>query len=89
MNLNYQRFPQAHIEFAKEVANAAVKYGIDKFDLTYAPKFSERLDFGLDWSNVVIGFLASDSRGRPAVNFSVSLETRLKKAIITTQGSSD
>ncbi len=76
--------PENHVEFAKELAEAAKKHGIEEFTLEYKPKFDMDDTALTFWGKLKVLFSAKDGRGRPANNLSVVYETQLKHVISET-----
>ncbi len=79
--------PEFHALFAKDVAEAAKKHGIDRFTLEYRPNYSLRHNHSIH-GNLKIHFSSADGRGRPANNLSIQLETSLIMTISETPESS-
>jgi hypothetical protein len=72
--------PENHVEFAKAVSELADKFGMDKFEMTYRPKYGEHLDRGIDRrvnGDMKIHYSAVDGRGRPSRNLTINCEARL------------
>lgn len=82
--------PDSQVAFAKAVADLAVSHGIDRFEMTFRPKW--------DWSARATGprmdprihgdlkiLLADiDGRGRPCRNLSINLVANLALPILST-----
>lgn len=79
--------PVNHIEFAKDIASAAKKYGIEKFNVKYTPIFDLENPELTFWGELSITYSSVDNRGRPETNLKVSFKTDLKYDIVKTQQS--
>jgi hypothetical protein len=76
--------PEIHVAFAKAVANLAAAHGIDRFEMTFRPKWEMRM--GDDYDQRINGdmkiiFADVDGRGRPCRNLSINLDARLSLPI--------
>lgn len=67
--------PAYHVGFAKAVADAADKYGIDRFTMTYRPGFEQRMQGHAFHGDMKISYAAVDGRGRPDRRVEISLES--------------
>lgn len=79
--------PDSHIDFAKEIAQAARKHGIEKFTLEYQPKFDSGNTALTFWGRLKVHFSSADGRGRPANNLKISYETSLDYVVSATKES--
>jgi hypothetical protein len=75
------KVPDSHVAFAKMVAELAVGHGIDRFEMTFRPKWNclstgERPDPRIH-GDMKIVFSDSDGRGRPCRNLAINLVTYL------------
>lgn len=87
--LTAMELPDNHVQFAKDVAAAAEKHGVEKFVLEYQPEFdisNAELTF---WGKLKIVFGSKDGRGRPANNLKILFETNLEHVISSTPESSN
>lgn len=74
--------PDSQVAFAKAVAAIAESHGIDRFSMTFRPKFEDRLKQDSRISgDLKIQFSATDGRGRPCRGLSIRLETNLELVI--------
>ena len=87
--LTPNELPDSHIEFAKEIAQAARKHGMDKFTLEYQPKFDIDNPALTFWGKLKVVFSAVDGRGRPANNLKITYDTNLEYTVSSTPESSN
>jgi len=78
------KIPDTHVAFAKAVANLAAAHGIDRFEMTFRPKWETRMDENYDHrihGDMKIIFADVDGRGRPCRNLSINLAANLSLPI--------
>lgn len=90
VNITPPAIPFTHTAFAAAVAQAAEKHGIKRFNMTYEPVYTGKLQSGQRINgDLKINYSSRDGRGRPCTNLSISLDTRLTHEIVTTPESSN
>ena len=78
------KIQETHIAFAKAAANLAAAHGIDRFEMTFRPKFEDRIGQKYDrrvHGEMKINFADVDGRGRPCRNLSIDLVANLSLPI--------
>lgn len=76
--------PDNYVAFAKAVADIAVANRIAKFQMTFEPRFEQKIGSDYDprvRGNMVIAFADVDGRGRPCRNLAINLEAHLSLPI--------
>ena len=70
--------PQAQQDFALAVSKLATEHGIDRFEMSFRPNFTEwiKQDHRIH-GDMRIQFSAVDGRGRPAFGLTIELDTKL------------
>lgn len=78
------KIPETHVAFAKAVANLAAAHGIDRFEMTFHPKWEMNIERNCDpriHGDAKILFADADGRGRPCRNLSINLVANLSLPI--------
>ena len=82
--------PKSHADFARELASLADKYGMDKFTMTYRPKFDHGSKNELDRrinGEMKINYSSVDGRGRPCRNLQVRCDASFSIQVEENQAS--
>ena len=78
------KVPDSHVAFAKAAADLAAAHGIDRFEMTFRPKWEQRIADNFAprvHGDMKIIFADVDGRGRPCRNLSINLVANLSLPI--------
>lgn len=87
--LKQAEIPESHVDFAKEIASTAKKFGIDKFTLEYKPSYDHVTTNIKYYGTLKVHFSVKDGRGRPADNLRITYESYAEHVISETPESSN
>lgn len=85
MQITPPTIPDKHTEFAKAVAAIADTHGIDRFQMTFRPRFDDRVSPDYDRrieGDMCIHYSSVDGRGRPSRALSINLKANLVLTIV-------
>jgi len=75
------KVPESHIQFAKDVADLAVKHNMEFFQLKYTPDTfhdGDEIEGIYGNANAQIVFRAKDGRGRPCRNLTIRIDSAME-----------